>query len=136
MAVEQSPFVGKWTANVSESKRDPNHLFESATLEFAVDGDTVTLTHGGINASGHQESGVTTLRADGTEQVLPQAPGVVVITRWMGPRVLDTVARKGDATAGHGVYEVSADGKTLTATVSGTDASGTDFEQVIVFDRE
>lgn len=34
------------------------------------------------------------------------------------------------------LYQVSADGKTLTATVSGTDVSGTDFEQVIVFDRK
>jgi hypothetical protein len=33
-------------------------------------------------------------------------------------------------------YEVSADGKTLTATVKGVDASGRDFEQVIIFDRQ
>jgi hypothetical protein len=37
---------------------------------------------------------------------------------------------------GEGSYEVSPDGTTLTATVSGTDASGGRFEQVIVFDRK
>jgi hypothetical protein len=101
-----------------------------------VVGDTVTLTHGGVNASGHQESGVTTLQADGKEHTMAKAPGMVVITRWVGSRTLDMVARKGDETVSRGLYEVSVDNKTLTATVSGTDASGTDFEQVIVFDRE
>ena len=36
---------------------------------------------------------------------------------------------------GSGSYEVSGDGMTLTATVAGTDAAGSRFEQVIVFDR-
>jgi len=76
------------------------------------------------------------LRADGKEHAIAEAPGMVVITRWIGSRTLDMVARKGDETVSRGLYEVSADGKTLTATVSGTDASGTDFEQVIVFDRK
>jgi hypothetical protein len=136
VGAEQSPFVGSWTANLSRSKLDPNHQFERATLEFALAGDTVTITHGGINASGQQESGVIELQADGKEHPFPGAPGIVHVTRWIGKHVLETVGKKGDQVTGRGVYEVSADGKTLTATVSGTDASGTEFEQVIVFDRE
>jgi len=136
VGTEQSPFVGNWTANLSKSKRDPHHQFESATLDFAVTGDTVTITHGGINGSGQQESGVTELQADGKEHPFPGAPGIVHVTRWVGKHVLETVGKKGDQVTGRGVYEVSADGKTLTATVSGTGASGTEFEQVIVFDRE
>jgi hypothetical protein len=61
---------------------------------------------------------------------------VTHITRWLGSHVLETVGRKGDRTTGRGTYEVSADGKTLTATVSGIDASGKRFAQVIVFDRK
>lgn len=136
MIGEQSPLAGLWKADLSRSNRDPNHQFKSATLEFGVVGDTVTITHGGVNAAGRQESGVTKLQADGTEQVLPEAPGLIVVTRWVGPRVLDTVARQADRTVAHGVYAVSADGNTLTATVSGSDESGGAFEQVIVFDRE
>jgi hypothetical protein len=36
---------------------------------------------------------------------------------------------------GRGTYEVDEEGRTLTATVSGVDASGKPFDQVIVFDR-
>jgi hypothetical protein len=46
------------------------------------------------------------------------------------------VAKKDGKVAGQSSYEVSSDGKTLTATVKGMDAKGRPFEQVIVFDRE
>jgi len=133
---KQSPFVGNWVANLSKSKQHPNHQFQSATLQFVVNDDTVTLTHGGVNASGQEESGTITLQADGQERPIPQAPGMVSVVRWVGPQVLETVGKKDGQIVGRGAYEVSADGKTLTATVSGTDASGAAFDQVIVFDRK
>jgi hypothetical protein len=131
-----SIFVGTWIANIEKSRRHANHQFHSARLSFDVSGDVVTLTHGGVNASGKQESGTTVLRADGqNHEVSPLAPGVVAATRWKGANVLETVAEKDGQLVGEGRYEVSSDGKTLTATVAGTDGAGARFEQVIVFDR-
>ncbi len=73
--------------------------------------------------SGKHESSTLTLHPDGQEHpVSPQAPSVVVITTFVGPRMLETRAKK--------------DGKTLTATVRGTDGAGKPFAQIIVFDRE
>ena len=130
-------FTGTWRANLSKSQRHPNHMFQSATLRFAVSGDTVTLTQAGVNEAGHQEFGTTTLHADGKEHaVSPEAPGVVVVTKWVGSRILETAAKKDGEVIGHGTYEVSDDGQTLTAKVRGIDGSGAPFEQVIVFDRE
>jgi len=77
-----------------------------------------------------------TLQADGKESPIPQAPGVVSVVRWVGSNVLETVGKKDGQIVGRGTYEVSADGKTLTATVSGRDGSGAAFDQVIVFDRK
>jgi len=131
-----SPFAGTWVANIEKSKRHPNHQFQSATMQFTVVGDTVTLTHGGVNAGGQQESGKVILHADGKEHPVPEAPGVTVVTRWVGPRVLHTIGKSGGAQVGEQTYEVSSDGKTLTAKVSGMDASGARFDQVIVFDRK
>jgi len=47
-------------------------------------------------------------------------------------------ARKDGVALGRGTYEVDEEGKTLTATVSGVDASGKPFpfDHVIVFDRD
>jgi hypothetical protein len=133
---EGAPFSGTWVANIEKSKRHPNHQFQSATMRFVVDGQTVTLTHGGVNAGGEQETGTIVLHADGKEHPLPEQPGVTVVTRWAGPRVLQTIARKAGAQLGEQSYEVSEDGKTLTAKVSGIDASGARFQQEIVFDRK
>ena len=131
------PLSGLWRANVAKSQRDPNHQFQSATLRFAVYGDAVSLTHGGVNMSGQEESGITALQADGTPRpASPNAADVLVTTRWVGSHVLETVAMKGGELVGHGRYEVSGDGQTLTAKVSGIDGSGKPFSHVIVFDRE
>ena len=131
-----SVFIGTWIANIEKSRRHSNHQFESATLSFDVSGDVVTLIHSGVNAAGKQESGTTVLCSDGQDHaVSPQAPGVVVATRWRGANVLETVAKKDGQVVGDGTYEVSSDGKTLTATVAGIDGAGARFEQVIVFDR-
>ena len=130
-----NPFVGTWTANIEKSHRHANHQFGSATLRFEVSDDDVLLVHSGVNASGKVESGETRLRADGQDHpVSAQAPGVVVAAQWVGTNVLETVAKKDGQVIGHGKYEVSLDGATLTATVAGTDAAGKAFEQVIVFD--
>jgi hypothetical protein len=85
---------------------------------------------------GQEESSTVNLHADGTPRAAsPQTPGVLITTRWVGSHVLETVAMKGGELVGHGRYEVSGDGQTLTAKVSGIDGSGKPFAQVIVFDR-
>ena len=132
-----TPLAGVWIANIEKSSRHANHQFKSATLTVDVVGNVVSLHHAGVNMSGKEESGTTELCADGAAHpVSPQAPGVVVITRWADPQTLETEARKDGQAAGRGVYSVSSDGQTLTATVEGTDAADARFEQVIVFDRE
>jgi len=132
-----NPFTGTWIANLEQSRRHANHQFQSATLTFEMAGDDVSLTHAGVNMSGQHESGTTVLHPDGEERpVSPQAPGVVAAARWVGTNVLESEAKKDGRVVGKGTYEVSDDGRTLTATVEGTDAAGKPFAQVIVFDRE
>jgi len=131
------PFTGTWIANLSKSQRHPNHLFHSATIRFDVSGDAVSLTHAGVNMSGKHESGTTKLHPDGKEHpVSAEAPGVVVVTRWLGSHILEMVAKKNGQVIGQGTYKVSSDGSTLTSTVWGTDANVAPCEHVIVYDRE
>jgi len=133
---KSSPLAGTWNANLAKSQRDPNHQFQSLTLRFEVSGDALSLTYSGVNMAGEQESGTTKLHPDGKEYPVAEAPGVVVITKWLGPLILETVARKDGKVVGQGTYEVSSDGKTLTAKVKGIDASGDSFEQLVVLERE
>jgi len=132
-----NPFTGPWTANLEKSRRHANHQFASATMTFDVADEMVSMTYTGVNAAGKEESSALVFYPDGKEHpVSPQATGVMMLCNWAGTHRLDTEARKGDAILGRGSYEVSSDGRALTATLSGIDASGAAFEQVIVFDRQ
>lgn len=133
---EKHPLAATWNANLSKSKRHPNHLFKNATLRFTISDDVVTLSYSGVNMSGVEEKGTTTFHPDGKEHPLEGLPGAVEVSRWVGARILETVASKDGKVLGQSTFEVSSDGNTLTANLKGTDASGARFEQVIVCDRE
>jgi hypothetical protein len=128
------PLHGTWTANLSKSTRHANHQFQNASMRFDVGTDTVVLSYEGVNASGKPESSTQTIHVDGQERPVPGAPGIVAIST-LEPRRLESSAMRDGATLGRGTYEVDEEGRTLTATVSGVDASGKPFDQVIVFDR-
>ena len=132
-----NPFTGSWTANLEKSRRHANHQFASATMTFDVKDDEVAMAYTGVNAAGKEESSALVFYPDGKEHpVSPKAPGVMMVSTWEGTHRLNTEARKGDAVLGRGSYEVSPDNRVLTATMAGIDASGTAFEQVVVFDRQ
>ena len=122
-----NPFVGKWTANLSKSRRHPGNQFQSATLQFEVVGDTVTIIDVVVDASGREERGKNTILVDGNEHASEERNGYALMAKWRGPHVLETVATKDGQVVGWGKYEVSDDGKLLT--ISGD-------EQMIVLDRD
>ncbi|HEX6463322.1 MAG TPA: hypothetical protein VFZ98_02665 [Vicinamibacterales bacterium] len=128
------PLAGTWAANLDKSQRDPNHQFTELTMRFEVTPDAVTLIYSGVNRAGHREASNVVLHPDGKEYPVSQAPGIMMVATRTERRI-ETIARRDGAVVGRGAYEVSADGKTLTATLSGADASGKPFQQVIVFDR-
>jgi hypothetical protein len=128
------PLHGTWIANLSKSTRHANHQFKNATMRFDVGTDTVVLSYEGVNASGKHEASTQTIHTDGLERPVPGAAGIVAVST-LEPRRLESSARKDGVALGRGTYEVDEEGRTLTATVSGIDASGKPFDQVIVFDR-
>lgn len=106
-----NPFIGKWTANIAKSSRHANHQFQSATMTFEMTGESVSMTHAGVNMAGKHESGTSVLQPDGQEHPIPQAPGVVVVTRWVGTHVLETEGLKDGQSVGKGTSAVSEDGQ-------------------------
>jgi hypothetical protein len=122
--VHEHPFAGVWRANLTKSKRHPENLFQSATLQFEVIGDVVTITDVVVDASGREERTTNTLQADGKEY--PHQHGYVVTTRWLGARVLEAVVTKNGQPEGRVTYEVSPDRTMLTLSAG---------EQLSVFDR-
>jgi len=113
-AAKPHALTGAWTANVPESTPHPDDPFRSATLEFAVEGDLVTITDVVIDASGREERGRNMLHADGVERTYEHGYGVAA--RWLSERALEATVTKQGALEGRVTYEVSTDGNTLTLT--------------------
>ncbi|OFV90866.1 MAG: hypothetical protein A3G76_05020 [Acidobacteria bacterium RIFCSPLOWO2_12_FULL_65_11] len=128
------PLAGMWTANRSKSRRGLNPRFHSATMRVEVSGDTMRITDSGVNTSGQHQEQTQMVVCNGEAHPVPGAPGLVAIGA-LGPRGLEWVAKRGRAVMSRSTYDVSDDGRTMTATVSGIDAHGRLFHQVLVFDR-
>ncbi len=105
-------------------------------MHFAIAEEVVSITYTGVNMKGEKESGATKLHPDGKEHPIPEAAGVVEVTRWAGPSTLATAAKKDGQVVGESSYEVSGDRKVMTAWIKAVDGSGRPVEQVIVFERE
>ena len=132
------PIMGTWTLNVAKSSYKPGPGPKSSTLIVAPVGKGFKASVDAVNADGTPlKWGFTTAR-DGKEE----AP----VT---GNPMFDVVTSTRDsATAGTNVYKkggkvvmttkaaVSADGKSLTLTSTGTDAKGQAIHNVAVYTKK
>jgi hypothetical protein len=127
----KSPFVGSWSADLSQSRLDPKMPIKGADVTIGVTGNVITLANSVIMPSGETIQERETLRADGTETAAtnPQTTGMVHVANWVGPHVLALTTKKGNQSIALITYEVSTDGQTLTVRTSGL------IEQVVIFKR-
>ena len=124
----KSPFVGSWSADLSQSRLDPKLPLKGADIMIGVTGNVITLASSLVMPSGETIQERETLRADGTETAAT-TPGVVHVANWVGSHVLALITKKGNQNLALITYEVSTDGQTLTARTSGL------IEQVVIFKR-
>ena len=122
-----NPIVGAWTANLAKSTRHPLNPFRTATIHIDVAGDMVTIVDVVVDGDGRAEQHTNTICVDGREHPSEHGNGYSLTASWRGRRILETVGRKDGQVIGRGMYEVAADGETLTISSD---------EQVIVLDRD
>lgn len=125
--VSASPFAGTWKASLQESTPHPAQRFRSATLEFDVRNNVLTIGHVQIGESGETERSRTALHVDGCAHVSDDRPGLSVVASWRGTHAFRVVATHDGKIVRSGLYEVSADGRRLTVTTD---------DMHLVFERE
>ena len=135
----QDAFVGTWTLNVEESEFDANHRPRAGTMVFDLDAEGYYLKKAeGINEQGEKcaERPVRFI-ADGKEHPVPDFPGLKYISTRPDPNTITGEARREDGSVvGGSTTVVSADGKSLTVTISGYDSQLRQFRQRTVWDRQ
>ena len=134
--VAADPHIGTWRLNEAKSKITPGTL-KNTTVVYKSTLGQVKVTTDGINANGKPAHSEWSGKLDGKDYSVTGTPdsNARSYTK-VNDRTLQFTAKKNGKVIATGQSVVSADGKSRTATVSGTTPKGKKFENVAVFDKQ
>jgi hypothetical protein len=131
-----SPVMGTWKLNESKSKI-PAGAGKNTTVVYEAAGDSIKVTVDGVDAEGKPTHNEWTGKFDGKDYPLVGDPAANTraYKTVSSHKMVLTNKKDGKVTA-TGTIVVSANGKSRTVTVSGTDAMGKKFHYTAVYDKE
>jgi len=130
-----SPQMGTWKLNEAKSKLVPG-MGKNTTVTYAEQKDKIKITVEGIDKDGKPTHSVWVGKFDGKAYpVKGNLPYNSVAYRVVNDRTNDITAMKDGKIGWSGQITVSADGKSRTVTINGTDAQGKKFKGKAVYDK-
>ena len=128
---------GTWKLNVAKSKFSPGPAPKSMTLVYSSAGTTGTrIVVDLVPATGAAQHWETTVQADGKDHPVKGNPNADTISmRLIDDHTGETTFKMGGKVTATNRRVLSADGKTLTITSTGTTADGKPRKDVQVLER-
>jgi hypothetical protein len=131
-----SPHMGTWKLNEAKSKFAPGAP-KNATVIYAAAGDSIKVTVDGTDADGKPAHSEWTGKFDGKDYpVTGDATSDMRSYKQVDDRTLELTNKKSGKVTTTGKVVVSADGKTRTVTITGTNAKGEKAESIGVYDKQ
>jgi hypothetical protein len=128
--------MGTWKLNEAKSTLVPGTP-KNTMVVYAAVGDEVQVTVDGVDGAGKLAHNEWKGKYDGKEYAVTGDPTTDMRSyKKSGDRTLELTNKKGGKTTVSGSVVVSADGKSRTVTVSGTDASGKKITSKAVYDKQ
>ncbi|HMH80437.1 MAG TPA: hypothetical protein VK514_09445 [Candidatus Acidoferrum sp.] len=128
--------MGTWKLNEAKSKFSPGAP-KNTTVVYEAAGDSVKVTVDGVGADGKPSHSEWTGKVDGKDYpVTGDSSADTRSYKRVDAHTLKLTNKKGDKVTMSGTATVSADGKTRTVTISGTDASGKKVSATAVYDKQ
>jgi hypothetical protein len=137
MCYAADPFMGTWKLNEKKSKLAPgNGKNDTVTYGNTMMGK-VKVTVDGVGADGKPAHNTWTGKFDGKDYSVTGDPtsDTRAYTK-VNDRTLEMTVKKDGKVTGTGRVAVSADGKSRTVTLNGTNAKGKKFKSTAVYDKE
>ena len=129
-------FMGTWKLNEAKSKIGAGSP-KNTTVVYEVAGDSVKVTTDGTDGDGKPSHGVWTGKFNGKDYPVTGDPSTDTRSyKKVDDHTLTFINKKGDKVTISGRGVVSADGKTRTVTITGTDSKGTKFTTTAVYDKQ
>jgi hypothetical protein len=134
---QNNPLTGTWKLNLAKSKYSPGPPPKSATLTYRADGNFVRRIADGVDADGKPTKSEWMHIYDGNSYSTTGVPGydATAYTR-VDARNINFIRTNAGKPAQTGSIVISADGKSLTITTSGTGANGQPFNNVAFYDKQ
>jgi hypothetical protein len=131
-----SPQMGTWKLNEGKSKLDPAGP-KNDTVVYAAAGDDVKVTVDGTDKDGKATHNEWTGKFDGKDYPVTGDPMSDMRSyKKVDDRTLEITNKKDGKLTVHGRAVVSADGKSRTVHLNGTDAEGKKFKIKAVYDKQ
>jgi hypothetical protein len=128
--------MGTWKLNEAKSKVSSGTP-KNTTVVYMVAGDKVMVTVDGIGSDGKSTHNEWTGKYDGKDYAVTGDPNSDMRSvKRIDDRTLELTVKKGDKVTATGRIIVSADGKSRTVTLSGTDPSDKEFQSTSVYDKQ
>jgi hypothetical protein len=128
--------MGTWKLNEAKSKISTGAP-KNNTVVYAAAGDEVKVTVDGVDGAGKPAHNEWTGKFDGKDYPVTGDPTSDARSyKKIDDRTLGLTVKKGGKTMSAGSIVVSADGKSRTVTVSGSDATGKKASSTSVYDKQ
>ena len=128
--------MGTWKLNEAKSKFSPGAA-KNTSVVYESAGDSVKVTVDGVGADGKPSHSEWTGKFDGKDYPLTGDPSADSRSyKKIDARTMELTNKKGGKPVVTGRITVSADGKSRTVAVSGTDASGKKVTSTAVYDKQ
>lgn len=136
LSFAQNPYMGTWKLNDAKSKI-PAGAPKNNTVVYEAAGDNTKVTVDGVDGEGKPTHNEWTGKFDGKDYPLTGDPASNARSyKKMDDRTMDFANKKDGKVTVTGRLTVSADGKTRTVTVTGTDANGKKVTYTSVYDKQ
>ena len=132
----EDPFAGVWVLNLSKSKLSPP-VPKSQTARVDSDGSRIRISEEIVSDKGERMNITVDARFDGKDYPIKGSPYADAVSYQRVDRfTIKGVGKKAGKVIMHETVVVSQDGKTMTGTYSGTDATGKNVTAVAVFEKQ
>ena len=130
-----NPHLGTWKLNEAKSKFAPG-MGKNTTVTYEAQKDKMKVTVDGVDKDGKRTHGVWVGQADGKAyKTKGNLAWDAAAYKVVNDHTYGITTMKGGKVFSNGETTVSADGKTRTVTVNGTDADGKKFKAKTVYDK-
>ncbi len=137
LALAGDNWVGTWKLNLAKSKYSPGPAPKAQTLKFEAMPEGIKLSSEVVNAEGQATKGGYSSKFDGKEVAMAgNANADTAAPRKINDNSYENTWKKAGKVTITTKGVVSADGKTLTITQTGTDAQGRPVSSTAVYEKQ